>query len=223
MDIVLARASLSRGPFLFLSLPLELRRQVYVELLTSSHQVVWHDRHDRHRHPRRLHIHPQILLANKQINAEATPILYGQNTLTIDIYTTVIRQCSGEVLRLLSMESAHAGLNDGHDPKSQRKRKWLTITVQKDEKALLARKRKKLRDLEKEKWDEEMDWSDKAMQYFNKQNEMADSLVLLVEAVTKKRDVEVVEVEAFTNLTQTGERMTMVKARKVELEDLDDL
>ncbi|KAL8832801.1 MAG: hypothetical protein Q9170_004746 [Blastenia crenularia] len=82
-------------PFLFLSLPLELRRPIYTELLIPStlssgsvieSRKIWHDRHGLQKH---IPVYPQILLANKQVNAEATAILYEENILKIDISSAV--------------------------------------------------------------------------------------------------------------------------------------
>ncbi|KAL6700105.1 hypothetical protein J3F84DRAFT_362709 [Trichoderma pleuroticola] len=62
----------------FMSLPLELRFQIYNHLLSipprpksSSHHLSSSVPSD--------HVHPAILLANRQINWEATPFLYSSN------------------------------------------------------------------------------------------------------------------------------------------------
>ncbi|KAL8790113.1 MAG: hypothetical protein Q9213_000815 [Squamulea squamosa] len=87
--------------FPFFSLPLELREHIYSELLTPSVPsegsiadpwILWHDRYGLKKH---VPVHPQILLANKQVNAEGTAILYENNTFKINISTPVIEQCCG--------------------------------------------------------------------------------------------------------------------------------
>ncbi|KAL8743306.1 MAG: hypothetical protein Q9184_008130 [Pyrenodesmia sp. 2 TL-2023] len=97
-------ASSTSFPFLFL--PLEIRRLVYHELLLgavhwnfpfwygTSHRsyVLYHDRTGRQQ---KFLLHVQILRANKQINAEATPVLYEQNAFLIDLSSRVTRQCNG--------------------------------------------------------------------------------------------------------------------------------
>ncbi|KAL8852684.1 MAG: hypothetical protein Q9221_002444 [Calogaya cf. arnoldii] len=103
MNILSAQAPLHNGPFPFLSLPLEIRHQIYSELLIASvsstskteTEIIWHDRENRHRPRIHLYIYPKILQANKQINAEATPILYAHNKFKIAICSTVMAQCSG--------------------------------------------------------------------------------------------------------------------------------
>ena len=77
--------------FPFFSLPLELRRHIYSELLVPSipstgsvteRCVLWNDRTGLRQI---LPVYPQILLASKQTNIEATPILYENNTFGIDV------------------------------------------------------------------------------------------------------------------------------------------
>ncbi|KAL9023410.1 MAG: hypothetical protein Q9180_008246 [Flavoplaca navasiana] len=89
------------GFFPFLSLPLELRRHIYSELLIPSipstglvvkPRILWHDRHGLQKH---IPVYPQILQASKQTNAEATPILYENNTFKINISSPVTQQCTG--------------------------------------------------------------------------------------------------------------------------------
>ncbi|KAI4218215.1 MAG: hypothetical protein L6R40_008793 [Gallowayella cf. fulva] len=82
--------------FPILSLPLELRRHIYSFLLIptttsiATPRILWHDRHGPQKHAS---LHPQILLANKQINSEATAILYENTTFKINISTPVVRHC----------------------------------------------------------------------------------------------------------------------------------
>ncbi|KAF4634493.1 hypothetical protein G7Y89_g3623 [Cudoniella acicularis] len=70
----------------FYILPTEIRLQIYRLLLVSSRPLhpicsicksVLHP--VRAVHPRRLRVHPAILSCSQRINAEATPILYGEN------------------------------------------------------------------------------------------------------------------------------------------------
>jgi len=61
--------------------PLELRLEIYIYLLVhppSKRIPMFPPHHGNSSHDQRLH--PAILLTNRQINAEGTPILYGQNT-----------------------------------------------------------------------------------------------------------------------------------------------
>ncbi|KAL8765766.1 MAG: hypothetical protein Q9209_007273 [Squamulea sp. 1 TL-2023] len=87
--------------FPFFSLPLELRHHIYSELLTPSIPsegsiadpwILWHDRYGLKKH---IPVHPQILLANRQVNAEGTTILYENNTFKINISSPVTKQCTG--------------------------------------------------------------------------------------------------------------------------------
>lgn len=89
------------GSFPFLSLPLELRCHIYSELLIPSipstgsvvkPRILWHDRHGLQKY---IPVYPQILLASKQTNAEATSILYENNTFKINISSPVTKQCTG--------------------------------------------------------------------------------------------------------------------------------
>lgn len=78
----------------FLSLPLEICHIIYDELLVckaDSPRLLYHDRLGRHE---KLFLNPQILRANKQINAEATSVLYKQNSFQIDLSTRVVK-CAG--------------------------------------------------------------------------------------------------------------------------------
>ncbi|KAL8665342.1 MAG: hypothetical protein Q9168_007726 [Polycauliona sp. 1 TL-2023] len=94
-------ATVPLSSFPFLSLPFELRDHIYSELLIPSRSstasvaepcITWHDRHGLQKHSS---VYPQILLASKQTNAEATSILYDNATLKISISTPVIKQCTG--------------------------------------------------------------------------------------------------------------------------------
>ncbi|KAL8733201.1 MAG: hypothetical protein Q9166_002218 [cf. Caloplaca sp. 2 TL-2023] len=90
----------AKDSFPFLSLPLELRRHVYTEVVVPSVSpgsvanpcTLWHDRHGPQRHR---FVYPELLLVNKQINTEATPVLYENITFKINISTPVIPQCTG--------------------------------------------------------------------------------------------------------------------------------
>ena len=93
----LAIANMSPGDqsFNFLSLPLELRRKVYDELLQPNPEqrsLLWHDRPGK---IRRSSFYPVILRVNKQINAEAVSILYESNYFIISAASSVVKQCTG--------------------------------------------------------------------------------------------------------------------------------
>ncbi|KAL8944172.1 MAG: hypothetical protein Q9216_000596 [Gyalolechia sp. 2 TL-2023] len=82
--------------FRFLSLPLEIRYQIYDEILvvkppTTAHPF-YHDRHGKVADFSS--INPCILVANKQINAEASSILYDKNALFINLSTPVTHSCT---------------------------------------------------------------------------------------------------------------------------------
>ncbi|KAL8696648.1 MAG: hypothetical protein Q9201_007555 [Fulgogasparrea decipioides] len=102
------------GSFRFLSLPLELRRQVYDYLLVGGLAESWLIYSDRYAH-HVLHpssgsdsgrydpcapydynsgfvFHTEILRVNKQINAEATYMLYERNSFFFDISFPVVVQ-----------------------------------------------------------------------------------------------------------------------------------
>ncbi|KAL8719266.1 MAG: hypothetical protein Q9181_008079, partial [Wetmoreana brouardii] len=102
------------GSFRFLSLPLEIRRQIYDYLLVGGPAGPWLIYNDRYAH-HILHppsgwdsggydhyaqydldsgfiFHTEILRANKQINAEATQMLYERNGFCFDISFPVVRQ-----------------------------------------------------------------------------------------------------------------------------------
>ncbi|KAL8806476.1 MAG: hypothetical protein Q9200_005015 [Gallowayella weberi] len=83
----------------FLSLPLELRVCIYIELLVAyptdiyapeGALLLWHDRHGR---KKSLGIYPQILRTSKQINAEATPLLYQRNKFWLSLLSREHRSC----------------------------------------------------------------------------------------------------------------------------------
>ncbi|KAL8790112.1 MAG: hypothetical protein Q9213_000814 [Squamulea squamosa] len=283
-----AQCSRIQSPSHLLLLPLEIRRLIYYELLVSTRTgesparpyVTWHDRDNRHRPARRRFVNPQILAVNKQIHAEATPILYECNAIRIDIHSPVISQCSGgmyadsrmggspprylfrsdtvghstppyfdadipgliyphcfawireieiylsayaiwgssvrgrpggffshigkllvEVLRLFAAETEdNTEMTHEKDVDLRRKRERLLMTVHGRERALFARRRKQERDLEKRNEAEEEAWSEDDERHFNEQGEMADQILLLVEAVSKKREVEIVEVETVVTM-----------------------
>ncbi|KAL8642839.1 MAG: hypothetical protein Q9226_008462 [Calogaya cf. arnoldii] len=78
---------MTRKEFPLLSLPLELRHQIYSELLIASLNepvLLWHDRKGREKSRS---IHPQILRVCKQINAEAKNLLYEHNMFRLDMTT----------------------------------------------------------------------------------------------------------------------------------------
>ncbi|KAL8852685.1 MAG: hypothetical protein Q9221_002445 [Calogaya cf. arnoldii] len=85
---------MARREIHFLSLPLELRHQIYSELLITSFSepvLLWHDRKGREKSTS---IHPQILRVCKQINAEAAPLLYERNILRLDMMTPEYYSCT---------------------------------------------------------------------------------------------------------------------------------
>ena len=92
----------------FLSLPPEIRHLIYQELLLGAIHwrfPKWHDTsyrsyvlyNDRTGRQQKLLIHVAILRTNKQINAEATPILYSQNAFLIDLSSRVTYQGDGGI------------------------------------------------------------------------------------------------------------------------------
>ena len=80
----------------FLALPLEIRLQIYEQLLSPDPQRVYTLYHDRHgRALPKGSIDPNILQVNQQIHSEAVPILYENNKYLIYLATPVITQCTG--------------------------------------------------------------------------------------------------------------------------------
>ncbi|KAL8799295.1 MAG: hypothetical protein Q9182_005999 [Xanthomendoza sp. 2 TL-2023] len=85
--------------FPFLSLPLELRIHIYLQLLVSDPKdsppeeplLLWHDRNGRG--GKSLGIYPQILRTSKQINVEATPLLYERNKFQLSLLSHEHRSC----------------------------------------------------------------------------------------------------------------------------------
>ena len=77
--------------FPFLSLPLELRMVVYIELLGSNMGRTLPLYNDQSGRSEKLDIHPSILQVNSQIYVEASPVLYDQNIFEIDLSSTVGR------------------------------------------------------------------------------------------------------------------------------------
>ncbi|KAL8925491.1 MAG: hypothetical protein Q9172_002208 [Xanthocarpia lactea] len=83
--------------FPFLSLPPEIRHCVYSELLISRPKdtpnapvLLWHDRKGR---GNSLSIYPQILRVSRQVNAEATPLLYECNMFSLELTTPESQSC----------------------------------------------------------------------------------------------------------------------------------
>ncbi|KAL8790111.1 MAG: hypothetical protein Q9213_000813 [Squamulea squamosa] len=83
--------------FSFLLLPPEIRHHIYNELLTTRPKdspnepvLLWHDRDGR---ARSISLYPEIMRVSKQINAEATPVLYERNKFWLDLTTPVGRSC----------------------------------------------------------------------------------------------------------------------------------
>ena len=69
--------------FEFLALPLELRVQVYTELLCPEPTKIKRLYHDKEGRSHPLHLYPSILCANKQINREASSFLYDSNVFEL--------------------------------------------------------------------------------------------------------------------------------------------
>lgn len=78
-----------------LTLPLELRRQIYEQLLSPDPNRVHTLYHDREGREAFTGIDPKILRVNKQIHFEASPLLYENNKFLIHLATPVIHQCTG--------------------------------------------------------------------------------------------------------------------------------
>lgn len=76
---------LIKMPFPFMQLPIELRLQIYEELLSSSTGLITLSSFGPAR-PIRCSFDPSILRASKTICAEALPILYGSNTFAMRVY-----------------------------------------------------------------------------------------------------------------------------------------
>lgn len=83
----------AKRPFRFLDLPPELRQQIYRELLCSNRV---YKPASRDGIVRRYNYQIAILRCNKQINAEATPILYKDNCL---LFFELDWRCKDEILR----------------------------------------------------------------------------------------------------------------------------
>ncbi|KAI4200805.1 MAG: hypothetical protein LQ346_002286 [Caloplaca aetnensis] len=118
----------SQTPSPFLSLPLEIRRLVYHELLLLGaihwHCPFWHGTslrshvlfHDRAERQQKLLLHVPILRTNKQINAEATPVLYEQNAFLINISLLVNHQSSAGMCPNRRGNPPNLFRIDGHNP-----------------------------------------------------------------------------------------------------------
>ncbi|KAL8945779.1 MAG: hypothetical protein Q9222_007726 [Ikaeria aurantiellina] len=80
----------TQRPSSFMSFPPEIRRQVYEELLVPDSNgkphLLYYDRRGKNND---LPIYPSILLVNKQINAEATDLLYERNHFLLNLTTPV--------------------------------------------------------------------------------------------------------------------------------------
>lgn len=81
----------------FLDLPAELRNRIYSLLLEDENplQLGYEDKQRKHltlkssKKTPKAHLHPEILLTCHQINSEATPILYGNNTFSFNHGSTL--------------------------------------------------------------------------------------------------------------------------------------
>ena len=70
----------------FLQLPLELRMLIYNHLLVPEHGegvLIFHNDFTRPREP--LGISASIIRTNKQVYAEASPVLYRNNVFRVDL------------------------------------------------------------------------------------------------------------------------------------------
>ncbi|KAI4186966.1 MAG: hypothetical protein L6R41_003123 [Letrouitia leprolyta] len=85
----------------FLRLPFEIRQLIYDELLViePDQDTLLYD--DRTGVRGCLLLYPQILRANKQINTEATPTLYGKNKFQVNLLSTQIYNGRGQPQSLL--------------------------------------------------------------------------------------------------------------------------
>lgn len=86
-------ANMAKGGCSFLSLPLELRYHIYIELLVASLDgplLLWHDRRGREES---ISMYPQILRVCKQVNAEATSLLYERNKFSFSITSPEVHSC----------------------------------------------------------------------------------------------------------------------------------
>ncbi|KAL8857628.1 MAG: hypothetical protein Q9178_005793 [Gyalolechia marmorata] len=88
--------------FPFLSLPPEIRHCIYNELLISRPNdspdapvLLWHDRKGR---DNSLSIYPQILRVSRQVNAEATPLLYDCNVFSFELTTPEGQSCIARII-----------------------------------------------------------------------------------------------------------------------------
>ncbi|KAL8765765.1 MAG: hypothetical protein Q9209_007272 [Squamulea sp. 1 TL-2023] len=106
--------------FPFLLLPLEIRYHIYNELLTTRPKdlsnkpvLLWHDRGKR---ARSISLHPEMLRVSKQINAEATPLLYERNKFWFDLTTPEGHSC---IARKISKSQALV-----QDDSAQRTKYW---------------------------------------------------------------------------------------------------
>ncbi|KAI8966108.1 hypothetical protein F5Y11DRAFT_212650 [Daldinia sp. FL1419] len=95
----------NKAPSLFLSLPLEIRLEIFKHLLTLPSSAPAPSRNTYYQptpHPPASHLHPAILRASRQLHAEALPLLYRRNTfLTHNTLLTTLprlRRAYGPVL-----------------------------------------------------------------------------------------------------------------------------
>ncbi|KAL8724674.1 MAG: hypothetical protein Q9181_006719 [Wetmoreana brouardii] len=79
--------------FPFLSLPFDIRHHVYEELLVAEPDMVHPLYNDQVGRNTGLCLYPHILRVNKQINTEATSLLYEGNAFMIDLSTSVSVSC----------------------------------------------------------------------------------------------------------------------------------
>ncbi|KAL8659350.1 MAG: hypothetical protein Q9226_000470 [Calogaya cf. arnoldii] len=73
--------------------------------------------HDRTERQQKFLLHVQILRVNKQINAEATSILYQQNAFLFDLSSPVVRQCTGGVFADHDGDPPYLFRADSYNPK----------------------------------------------------------------------------------------------------------
>lgn len=97
---ILSQANMAQGEFPLLSLPLELRHHIYGELLIASLDkpvLLWHDRNGREKS---ISIYPQILRVCKQVNAEATSLLYERNKFSFSITSRETHSCIARKIKI---------------------------------------------------------------------------------------------------------------------------
>lgn len=89
----------NRSPFL--RLPFELRQLIYDKLLVIRPKQNHRLYEDRFGGRGRLLLYPNILYTNKQINTEATPVLYGRNKFQVNLLSRQVHNGRRQARSLL--------------------------------------------------------------------------------------------------------------------------